>query len=350
MTTPTYLFLLLLAAVFGVAIFLTYVLIHHARRFKLVDTPNERSSHERPTPTGGGLAMLIALIIGLVVAYYQNWLSLDVIHLCCVSFLLAFVGMLDDWFALSMKLRLAIQILCACLAMFYFGYITTLPFGMVSIEIGKWGIVLSILIFVWITNLYNFMDGIDGITGIETLCLAGFAAIAFWHVGDSAFSHFFLLLICAVSGFLIWNWHPAKIFLGDVGSIFLGSAFGSIAIFLPSHHPHLALPFFIAFGAYFTDATLTAAKRFWRGLATDAPLYGAHKDHVYQRLMRYYKHNPRPVCYWLLAVNVSWLIPLAVAAYLYPAHVIAITSIAFVPVCIVMCYVSYLISIHTSNE
>ena len=227
----------------------------------VLDHPNDRSSHSTPTPRGGGLGVVPAvLVVWILFADYRPWaLILGAVALMAGSWI-------DDRQGLSPLTRLVAQ--AAMVALF----IATLP-------INHWFLaVLAGFALLWFVNLYNFMDGIDGITGIETASLGvGIAVVAGL---DNPLSLPALTLAGAALGFLVWNWHPAKVFLGDSGSIPLGLLLGGLLIELAlSGHWQAAL---ILPAYYCADASLTLGSRLLKG----EKVWQAHRKHFYQRASR----------------------------------------------------------------
>jgi len=171
--------------------------------------------------------------------------------------------------------------------------------------------VLVVIAIVWMINLYNFMDGIDGIAGTEAITILGAAAIFLW-VQNSGLAAVCLLIIAAVLGFLIWNWPPAKVFMGDVGSGFLGFVFAVLAIWSENSGAVPLLIWLLLLGVFIVDATVTLVKR----MAGGEKLYEAHRSHVYQLAVQAgYSH--KQVTLTVLLINIMLGIVAAVALYYY---------------------------------
>ncbi|MCB2081145.1 MAG: glycosyltransferase family 4 protein [Hyphomicrobiales bacterium] len=249
----------------------------HARQ--VMDIPNARSNHTLPTPRGGGLAVIPAIVIvSGCFALWQHSVNHDLLILLTAVTTLALISFLDDLYNLSAVLRLIIQIvvISAC---------TFLLFPTISITNGYLPPILEKLILIgtwlWFVNLYNFMDGIDGITGSETLLLGlGSAVILMNHqqLGIPLIVAF--PVAGAALGFLVWNWHPAKIFLGDVGSIPLGFLVGWLMLSLADHGYWTAAMLLPAY--YLADSSLTLLRRLLAG----KPIWKPHSEHFYQQAIR----------------------------------------------------------------
>ncbi len=272
----------------------------------VLDRPNERSSHQNPTPRGGGIVVVAVLVLALSAIQIASGAPLWRSAVLTVALAaLAAVSWLDDRRGADWRLRLAVQLIAVAAGLFAIGI------GPLADRLGapSWlvGIPLA-LAWVWFVNLYNFMDGIDGITGMETACIGvGLVALAVVTLGSVAGQGLAgLALAGAAIGFLLWNWHPARIFLGDVGSVPLGYIAGGLLIqaAVAGHWaPALILPLY-----YLADATLVLAVRLFSGQR----LWEAHKSHFYQRAHQGgLSHGEVSFC--IGAVNIV-LIALAAAA------------------------------------
>ena len=260
---------------------LTKAVIAPLRRRALVDLPNERSSHTIPTPRGGGLAVVSSILLALVLAS-SNLLNLIspslALQLGVLLLALATVSWVDDLKNLGALVRFGSHILAVVSAL-YLGLVTGPFFGPLfdpAVEI-----ILIGLGWVWFINLFNFMDGIDGIAGVEALTIGlGGAVVIIYNGGDHTIVIVSLILAAASLGFLPLNWKPAKIFMGDVGSIPLG--FLSAWILLSLASEGLGAAAFILSLVFFADATLTLFKRLFRG----EKIWQAHSQHFYQRAVQ----------------------------------------------------------------
>ena len=214
----------------------TWKIIGLLGRWSVLDLPNLRSSHNSPTPRGAGLAvMTVVLVFWIVLALLpsgdpQRLLSLS---LACGAFILAIVSWIDDLQGLSPVIRLVTQFLVV-------GFILAIPAdpnltfqGLAPLWLDK---ILTAILWVWFINLFNFMDGIDGIAGVETLSIGlGLVLLAGTIEWSPVGQRQALVLAGAAMGFLWWNWHPAKVFLGDVGSVPLGFLLGWLLLSLAGH-------------------------------------------------------------------------------------------------------------------
>lgn len=241
--------------------------------------------------------------------------------------LVAGVGFLDDCGHVSARLRLLIHFAAAGLALFWIGGAPSIQIGEINFSAGFFGDILTLILLVWTLNLYNFMDGIDGIAAVEAISIAGGAAgiIFLLHGADSDFS-LLILLAMGCTGFLVWNWPPARIFMGDVGSGFLGYTLGVLAILTASSGLLSIWAWLILFGVFYTDATVTLLRRLLRG----ERWYEAHCSHAYQCAARRYQSHKK-VTLSVLAINACWLFPLAMFAGFRPDLGLLLTVLALTP-------------------
>lgn len=254
-------------------------------RRRLLDVPNERSSHSTPTPRGGGVMIVATTTIASVLYAFISGSTGSLPYLGA-ALIVAVVSFIDDVRPLSPFLRLIAHAVAAGIAVWFSG-------GVAPFELPYFGVVtpgfaaapLAFAFVVWLTNAYNFMDGIDGIAAVQAI-VAGFAWSAtgiICGLPEIAFAGG--ALAAANAGFLVLNWQPAKIFMGDVGSAFLGFLFAVVPLYAASLAPARAGSFYIA-GIIFVwffmlDTLFTFVRRAMRG----AKLWQAHREHFYQQLV-----------------------------------------------------------------
>ena len=274
----------------------------------VLDHPNARSSHDVPTPRGGGLAVVGAVLVALPVLFFFGMLSMTVLLAAMgAGGLVAVVGWLDDHGDVPARWRLLAHCLAAVWGLYWLGGLPPLPFFVGPVDFNWVGQILALLYLVWLLNLYNFMDGIDGIAGVEavTVCLGGLVLYVL-AVGWVPEVHGLLLLAAAVLGFLVWNFPKARIFMGDVGSGFIGLMLGLFSIQAAWVAPELFWGWIILIGAFVVDANVTLFRRVWRG----EKFYEAHRSHAYQYAARRFGSHV-PVTLAFGAINLFWLLPLA---------------------------------------
>ena len=298
---------ILLPAVLVFSLLLTWVLRRYALSRSLMDIPNARSSHSVPTPRGGGVAIVLAYLAVLPVVGYQGWLSWPlVIGLMGSGAWVAVVGFLDDHGHIAARWRLLAHFIGAAWLLAWLPELPRFAVMGTSFDLGLLGYLLGALMLVWLLNLYNFMDGIDGIASVEaiTVCVGG--ALLYALVGIPMLAAAPLLLAAAVAGFLVWNFPPARIFMGDAGSGFLGVVLGGLTLQAAWVAPQLLWAWLILLGVFVLDATFTLLRRLMRG----DKVYEAHRSHAYQYASREYGAH-LPVTLTVLAINVLWLLPWA---------------------------------------
>lgn len=273
------LFFFYLWCVFFVSLSATRFVLWYAKRWRLVDVPNDRSSHTHPTPRGGGIGIAIALLTAIGFLAY-----LAIIPPAVASALLgggvvvAAVGFLDDRYRIRARYRVLAHALAALWALYWLSGFPTIDFGFTRVAVGWFGSVLAFLTLVWMSNLYNFMDGIDGLAGGEAVIVGvgGGLLLASATAGGLAFVAF--AIAAGAAGFLIWNWHPAQIFMGDVGSTLLGFTFGALALFGERLSQVPALLWAILLMPFLVDATFTTLRRVVRR----ERWFEAHRTFAYQ--------------------------------------------------------------------
>jgi len=284
--------------------FLVYLIRRYAERRQILDHPNERSSHVIPTPRGGGLAIVVLVTGAGLWAMKEAELSHALVYLVC-GLVIAYLGWRDDVASLSARVRFGVQALVAAVSIYGLGYFksVTIPlFG--ELHLGVVGVTITFLWIIGLTNAYNFMDGIDGIAGGVALA----AGLGWMLLGTHAripFAFSIALAIAASSlGFLGHNWSPAKIFMGDVASTFLGYTFAVLPLLSSGKGGDALMLGTLLMWTFIMDAGVTFLQRLFRG---EKLLYG-HRSHVYQRLViGGYSHAAISTLYILLTLLASLL-------------------------------------------
>jgi Fuc2NAc and GlcNAc transferase len=258
---------------------LTGIIRNYAVSRGMVDVPNERSSHAVITPRGGGLAIVITFLGGAAALATLGVLPAHLmIALGGGGLLIAGVGWLDDRKGLSAVSRAVVHLAAAVWAICWLGGLPWLDLGFTRLPLHLIGALLAVIGVVWLVNLFNFMDGIDGIAGVETISVCVMAGAWAAFSGASGLAMACLLLALTTAGFLVWNWPPAKIFMGDVGSGFLGYTLVVLAISSEKMHAAPLFVWIVLLGVFLIDATATLIRRISRG----ERWYEAHRTHAYQ--------------------------------------------------------------------
>jgi len=326
------------------------LIAYFASHLGLVHTPNMRSSHSSVTPHGGGVAIVVFVSIAFFIlqlnfSEFEEGYSLNEFYVVmALAFLLAVMGLLDDVFHLSVGLRLLVQLFVVS-GLFY-----SLK-GTANTDVVSDYIFFAFLVLAgaWWINLYNFMDGIDGIAAVEALCVLSMAIVISFFYDYSAQNffvwQFMLLVAAAIAGFLMSNWPPAKVFMGDVGSTWV--AFILLAVALLSIEQGLlsSSVWIILVANFVVDTTVTLLVR----IARKEKWYSPHRNHLYQIMTirwqaqlntinsdenacRTMAHR-KAICY-LLLINFLWLAPLACLSLYFPALAFVIIAVAYLPLII----------------
>jgi Fuc2NAc and GlcNAc transferase len=263
---------------FVAAVVLTGLVRRHAVRHGLIDVPNERSSHVTPTPRGGGLAIVVVTLSGAVVLAGTGVLRSAVAVAVLGGALVAWVGWLDDRRGVPAAIRVLAHFAAAAWALWWLGGMPMLIVGRESVSLGAFGWLLAAVAIVWAVNLTNFMDGIDGLAGTEaaTVSLTAAALLAAADPGVAALA---AVTGAAALGFLGWNWQPARVFMGDVGSGFLGYLLAVLGVASENHGTLPVGIWILLYMVFAVDGTITLLRRAARG----ERWYAAHRSHAYQR-------------------------------------------------------------------
>lgn len=291
---------------FGFTLFMLSAAIcwYLSRHPIILDVPNQRSSHDKPIPKSGGIAIVITFLVGVGIVY----LFADVAVIkgyfftgfVCAALLIAIISFVDDLKPLNFSIRLSFQMLAA-LAIMAFGIVideVTLPWSG-SVEIGFIGYTFTLLWIVGLTNAFNFMDGINGISGGTAII----ASLFFGFICVSQGSNFAYIISYTISagtlGFLLFNFPKANLFMGDVGSAFLGFVLAGLAIIAAlydqAHTSLLVMPLLLFHYIYDTFFT------FIRRLLNKEFVFQAHRSHLYQLFNQIgYSHTQVSLFYWLV--------------------------------------------------
>ncbi|MDB5799563.1 MAG: wbpL [Rhodocyclales bacterium] len=291
----------------------------------MLDVPNERSSHVVPTPRGGGVAFVFSFLIGLLVFRFCGHADSSLrIAMALGGGIVTLVGFRDDRKSLSIRAKFFWHLLASVIALVALGGWSTLALGVLDVRWGWWGFFVGLPFLIWAINLFNFMDGIDGLAISEAVFLALASALVITMAGGSAFES--LLLAAACLGFAFLNWPPAKLFMGDAGSGFLGFVYAVIALDSTAALETTVWPWLILPAVFVIDASYTLLCRFLTGQRW----YEAHCSHAYQHAARRFNGH-RPVTIATQFVNVCWLLPLACAAQHWPRLGALLTFFAWLP-------------------
>jgi Fuc2NAc and GlcNAc transferase len=287
--------MLIVLSSFVGSLLLLALILHLTRRLEILAHPNDRSSHAIATPTMGGIAIVLPIIILLAALFRIEYWAEDgmMLRLLIAVPILAVVGFIDDLKGLGAAIRLVCQ--AACVALVLQGFELSLPM--------LWIAVIGFLLL-WHVNLYNFMDGIDGIAAVQTLLFC----LGVLFLADGVTGGWGLLLWAisgATIGFLAFNWPPARIFMGDVGALVLGLVLGALVIALNESGEVPFIASIILLSGFWFDASYTLCVR----MLTGQPFTQAHRSHLYQRLSDRLGHLGATSVF--AALGLIWLLPLA---------------------------------------
>lgn len=297
----------LLAIVFAISFWMTGFLRRYALTRSLMDIPNERSAHSIPTPRGGGVAIVAAFLLALPVLALAGLLSLhSLFAFWGAGALIAVIGFADDHGHIAARWRLLGHFVAAVWVLIWFGGIAPVELVGGIVRLGWAGLIIGAFFLVWMLNLYNFMDGIDGLASAQavTVCLG--MCLIYWVLGVVDLIWAPLMLAAAVAGFLYWNFPPARIFMGDAGSGFLGLTLGSMVLQAAWVNPALLWSWLVLLAVFIVDATFTLARRLIRG----DKVYQAHSSHAYQHAARRWGH--KRVTLSVALINIFYLLPISV--------------------------------------
>ncbi|WP_216643658.1 glycosyl transferase [Spiribacter salilacus] len=324
--------LIWLAPALWVAVGITAVLVGVVRRYatsrQMLDQPGARRSHTEPTPRGGGLAIVAIVLLGLPLLLLGGYLPLKPgIGLMAAGLIVAAAGWWDDRMGdIPARWRLVAHALAAAIVLFTLGGLPPIPIAGQLVDFGLIGHALAWVYLIWMLNLFNFMDGINGIAGIEAFTVAGGLALMALMLGPyPAVVALGGLIAAGALGFLPWNFPTARIFMGDAGSGLLGLLLGALVLLAAHAAPLLFWSGIVLSAIFWIDATATLLVR----TARRERITEAHRSHAYQHAAAKWGHTR--VTLLVLLINLVFLLPAAwlLAAGAIPAlpTVILITGL-----------------------
>jgi Fuc2NAc and GlcNAc transferase len=263
---------------FAIASALTGLVRTYAQRTQMIDSPNDRTLHHGDVPRGGGLSIVVVMLLCLACLEY-GYSNAAIAPVIAVTAVLGGLGWIDDKFGLGPFVKIGVQLLVAVYAVSYVGAFNAVTVGGYEFEFGKLSMLLSVLWVAWMANAYNFMDGIDGIAASQTAVVACVMGVWFALDDNGAIALFCYAIMASSLGFLVWNWNPARIFMGDVGSVTLGGVFAVLAIVGNAQNGVPLTAYIILFGLFLFDTIVTLIRRAVEGKVVWKP----HREHFYQR-------------------------------------------------------------------
>lgn len=306
---------------------LTGWLRRYALKRSLMDIPNARSSHSMPTPRGGGVAIVGSfLAVSTVLAALGPGVGRDFVSLAGAGALVATLGFMDDHGHIAARWRLLGHFSAGLWALCWLGGMPDLVLPWGTLEAGWLLGAVGLLYLVWMLNLYNFMDGIDGIASVQALTCCLGVCVAYALGGQGELIGLPLLLAAAVAGFLLWNFPRAKIFMGDAGSGFLGITLAVLSLQGAHRDPQWLWVWLIMMGVFIVDASFTLIRRLLRG----DKVYEAHRSHGYQFASRHFGSH-LPVTLAVALINLGWLLPIVLLVVCFRLDGLFATVVAYVP-------------------
>jgi Fuc2NAc and GlcNAc transferase len=264
---------------------LTRFVLGYAIRRAILDFPNHRSSHAAPTPRGGGLGIAVPVLAGTAILGLTGFVPFHTAAAVLGGTIVAAVGWMDDTGRLRGRMlarRMLVYLVAAVWGVGWAGGLAGLSLGAARLQLGWAGAAIAVIGCVWMVCLFNFMDGIDGISGVEATTAGLWGGVLLWLSGSGGLAVLSLMVGAAAAGFLVWNWAPARIFMGDVGSCLLGFCFAIVALSSERAGAVPLLVWMILLGVFVFDATVTLLRRVVRG----ERWYEAHRSHAYQRAVQ----------------------------------------------------------------
>jgi Fuc2NAc and GlcNAc transferase len=323
---------------FALVAVLSAGVIRYGPRFGLLDTPVARSAHVAPKPLGGGAALAAPYFLCVIWFVASAAISESALaYLGCLFIVV--LGFSDDRWQLSSKVRLPVQFIVSLAAVRAIG-VDSVDFGFFSLSEPLTLSLLAVLSLVWLCNLTNFMDGIDGIAASQLLVtslscvvlLVGLDAAADESGEHDVVLTLSVVLAASAAGFLLWNWSPASLFMGDAGSGFIGFALGLLALESLVTQRMAVWSWVLLLGVFIADTAVTLLVRIIRG----ERWYEGHSQHAYQILSRRLNSHPRVVG-GVILINICWLLPLAWVAGILPHYGVLFATIGLAPL-LLGCY------------
>lgn len=317
--------LLLCGLLFLGSAILTGLIRWAAQRAQLIAVPVSRSAHSRPVPVGGGVSIVILVLLVVAYCYFTEQIPANEFAALMVALVIACIGIVDDIKHLDIRWRIPAQFLASAFVIYCLGDVPAIDFGLFSFPESILLNVLAVFALVWLLNLYNFMDGIDGIAATELIAVNLLSLIIVIN-SDAFLTLLSASCAAAAGGFLLWNWSPAKIFMGDVGSSFIGFVLGVMALLSLLHGSMTVWTWVLLLGVFVVDATLTLFTRVRR----KQRWYDGHASHAYQNAARHYKSHAK-VTIVVILINLFWLGPLAWMSVQYPKMGLVMAVIGLIP-------------------
>jgi Fuc2NAc and GlcNAc transferase len=300
-----------------------------ALKNNILDAPISRSMHTTPTPRGGGVGFVITIIVYSIFYLKKNFITSNFFNVIFQSsFGVSILGFIDDKYNLSAKIRLIIEFFMAVLILLNYPFIIFQYSNYLLFQILI--IILFIFSYLWVVNLYNFMDGINGIATLEAISICLAMLLNYYLIDYYENFDFILTVIFSLMAFLIWNFPKAKIFMGDVGSYFLGSVIFILSIISLNKDPNIFFSWIIIFAVFVVDSTSTLIRR----LINNEDLFKAHKKHIYQYTSIKYNSHVK-ISLGIVCINFLWLFPISYLVISNKVNFIYGITLAYLPLLLI---------------
>ena len=313
-----------------------------SKKHYFIDQPAVNTMHAEPTPSAGGISILISYLIFVfaIVNYTLADYSIFLILLFSLTPIIL-IGLLDDYCHVKVYIRLLVQLFSATIIVYYFQiYDNNFNFDIYGEQSAIIIFIFSIILSIWLMNLYNFMDGIDGYASSECIFVSFSASLIAYLNSPESLMYLYLAGIGAANvGFFIRNWYPAKIFMGDTGSVSIGCIFAFFIFYSASESIISIYTWLILLSVFIADASYTLLVR----VVTKKNITKAHLTHAFHMLASR-KNSHKYVTKFLISINLFWVLPLALLSNTYMDYHVIITILVYLPLFI------YLIKIGAGLE
>jgi len=294
----------------------------YAIKKNILAVPGSRTLHETLTPRGGGIVFSLLFVFSVVILYFIGTINFNILMVLGFgAFIASIFGFIDDIVDISASYKLAMQCILAIWSIYWLE-------ASILINWVPYWLSLSIitLLLVWILNLYNFMDGVDGMASSGGLFFSLSLALILLHEGHPQTAILFFILAGSLGGFIFFNWPPASIFMGDSGSLFLGYTFGSLLLFTVTTGSLTIWTWLVVFGYFFSDTMVTQIAR----IIIVKRWYSAHRSHAYQNLARITGSHFK-ITMGVTTFHLIWILPLAFWSVLQPNFALIAVALALLP-------------------
>lgn len=324
---PSWTFGELVLSAFGLASLACFVYLRFALVHGPIAVPNHRSLHQEPIPKGAGVAVALASLIclgALAVSGRLDWRSVNLFVVG--GFAVTLAGVADDRLDIPPRFRLVVQLVSIGWICAWLGGVPPLYFGATSFRLGLLGLALLVAACTWFFNLYNFVDGTDGMAGSATAFIGGTMSVVMVVARQYDLAAVLAVVAAASIGFLCFNWPPARIFMGEAGTAFISYIFVAVILVSLSREAVSLWIWLIVFAFYFSDTTVTTMIRAF----TVPRFYRGHRSHAYQNLARKWESHLR-ILTLVLAIDLLWVAPAVAIALHRPDIAGFVTAVVYAP-------------------